>query len=126
MVLLLNNVKHFPCIIHNLQMFVYETISNILKSIICNALKNSHVSISKLYFLKRKPTWLQSPRTKTSHYSFKIDYDHGFKFDRDVFFCICLVIYSIWYVYIFHCFKTIFLNLLILSIFYIRPLKKIP
>lgn len=64
MVLLLNNVKHFPCIIHNIQVFVYETICNILKSIICNALEISDVSISKLYFLKKKPTWLQSPRKK--------------------------------------------------------------
>lgn len=53
MVLLLNNVKHFPCIIHNIQVFVYETICNILKSIICNALEISDVSISKLYFLKK-------------------------------------------------------------------------
>lgn len=88
MVLLLNNVKHFPCIIHNIQVFVYETICNILKSIICNALEISDVSISKLYFLKKKPTWLQSPRTKTLPYSFKNDYDHGFNFDRDTFFCI--------------------------------------
>lgn len=67
MVLLLNNVKHFPCIIHNIQVFVYETICNILKSIICNALEISDVSISKLYFLKKKPTWLQSPRKKKHH-----------------------------------------------------------
>lgn len=121
MVLLLNNVKHFPCIIHNLQMFVYETICNILKSIICNALKNSHVSISKLYFLKKTQPGYSRQGQKPHPVVLRSIMITDLNFTVMLFFCICLVIYSIWYVYIFHCF-----NLLILSIFYSRSLKKIP
>lgn len=67
MVLLLNNVKHFPCILHNIQVFVYETICNILKSIICNALEISDVSISKLYFLKKKTYLVTVAKEKKHH-----------------------------------------------------------
>lgn len=73
----------------------------------------------KIYFLKKiKMIWLQSPKANISP---KKDYDHRFKFDRDTFFCIFLVIYSIWYVETFHSLK---LDLLTLFIFKSKHLKK--
>lgn len=60
-------MKHFPCIMHNLEAFLCETFCYGLKNIICVSLEILNVSISKYISLKKSKWSDYSPQRQISH-----------------------------------------------------------